>query len=217
MLSSRFEFHCHSCFSQESWATPEKIIQQCQKNGIDGIALTDHNEITGAQELKQNAPAWLKVVIGEEISTTEGEIIGLFLHTKINAGLSLSETIQAIKKQGGLAILPHPFDRLRSKKLPLKNILKNIDSFDIIETFNGRTIWGADNKQAENYAKQREKIRISGSDAHFLSEYGKTLMHNIDCSNPRLFMESLKKATATNRKTNIFFHVLTKLARFCKK
>lgn len=212
-----FEFHCHSDYSQDSGMTIANIIKACEKSGVTGIALTDHNKIKGALELKRIAPEWLNVIVGEEIETLQGEIIGIFLHEKINPGLSIDETILKIRKQGGLVILPHPFDRLRSKIIPAIKIEKHAADFDIIETFNARNVFASDNIKAQMFAENKNKPQICGSDAHFSGEYGKTLVKNIDCQGPREFLKSLKKSGFIEKKTSLLFHFLTKYKKLTSK
>lgn len=209
-MVSNFEFHCHSQYSGDSNVKIDDLIKRCQKVGITGLALTDHNEISGALELRKKAPNWLKIIVGEEVNTASGEIIGLFLSQKIPSGLSIEETIYEIKKQGGIVILPHPFDRLRSNKMPLTEIFRNINNFDVIETFNARSVFFSDNTRARDYVKTHHKLSICGSDAHFLAEYGQTTIKNIDCSGPQEFLSSLKNAVFKTKRASLIFHLLTK-------
>lgn len=216
-MVSRFEFHCHSEFSRDSDVRIEDIIKKCEKAGVGGIALTDHNEIDGALKLRNSAPDWLKVVIGEEIATTSGEIMGLFLNKKIGPGMSVEKTIQEIRDQGGLVVIPHPFDRLRLEKMDSSEVQKHVEQFDIVEIFNARNVFKKDNERAMQFAKRWKKAIICGSDAHCLAEYGKTIVKNIDCSGPKEFLESLKNATFKTHKASIFFHLLTKYKKLAKK
>ena len=103
------DLHVHSEYSPDSESSLVDIIEHCTAKGINCIAITDHNEIAGAIELKNIAP--FTVIVGEEILSSSGEIIGLFLTEHIPAQLSAEETIRRIKDQGGLVLIPHPFDR----------------------------------------------------------------------------------------------------------
>lgn len=216
-MISYFEFHCHSEFSRDSDVKIEDIIKKCKKNGVGGIALTDHNEINGALKLRNSAPDWLRVVVGEEIATMSGEIMGLFLNKKIAPGMSVKKTIQEIKNQGGLVVIPHPFDRLRLEKMDFSEVQKYAEQFDIVEVFNARNVFQKDNEKAMQFAKKWNKAIICGSDAHCLSEYGKTIAKSIDCSGPKEFLESLKNATFETHKASILFHLLTKYKKLTKK
>jgi predicted metal-dependent phosphoesterase TrpH len=211
-----FEFHCHSNFSSDANVSLDAIIEKYKRKGISGIALTDHDIITGAFALKAIAPDWLTVIVGEEINTSAGEIIGLFLKEVIRPGLSLQETIFEIKKQGGLVMLPHPFDRLRKKRLIYSEIEKNIDNIDIIEVFNARNVFESDNRKAVQFAKKWNKTTICGSDAHFLSEYGKTVAEIDDYIEPQNFLQSLKNANFKIHRASLFFHLATKYVKLFK-
>lgn len=206
-----FEFHCHtSPYSKDAGATLENIIKRCKRRDIRGIAITDHDEIEGAFQLKSMAPNWLHVIIGEEINTSAGEIIGIFLKEKIQPGLSLEATLTQIKQQGGISIVPHPFDRFRKKVLEISELEKNIHSVDVIEIFNARNLLAADNQKAAAFAKNHGKPVICAGDAHFIGEYGRTVMAGIDHSTPETFMHTLNQENFRLRKSSIFFHVLTK-------
>ncbi len=210
-MSSFFEFHCHTTpYSKDAGAKLDDIIKRCERRNIRSIAITDHDEIEGALRLKSIAPPWLNVVLGEEINTSAGEIIGIFLKKKIPPGLSPEETLAEIKKQGGISVVPHPFDRFRSKVLKASEIKKNVHAIDIIETFNARNLLEADNKKAEEFAEIYEKPCICGGDAHFIGEYGRTVIANIDCSGPETFLRSLHRENFKLRKSSLTFHLLTK-------
>src|SRR5436190_17785030 len=105
----RADFHSHSHYSRDSVLNPRTFIDRCLKRGIDCIAVTDHNEIEGAFVIQKLAPPELKVIIGEEVKSSEGEIIGLFLQEFVPRGLTPEETVRAIQEQGGLAVVPHPY------------------------------------------------------------------------------------------------------------
>ena len=109
----RLDLHCHSEASVDCITPLNAFPARCREQGIDIQAITDHNEIWGAQRLRELAGDDLTVIVGEEVSTSEGEIIGLFLKEKIPKGLSPEETVAEIKAQGGLVLLPHGFDPAR--------------------------------------------------------------------------------------------------------
>ena len=114
------DLHIHSMHSPDSKTTAEQIVAQCQKAGIDCVAITDHNTIAGSLELKRIAP--FKVIVSSEIHTGEGEVIGYFLEKEIPKRLSAKETVRLIKEQGGLVCVPHPFDDLRGSAIE-RNVL----------------------------------------------------------------------------------------------
>jgi len=106
----RVEFHCHTIYSKDSLLKPEKLVALAQARGIDRLVVTDHNTIEGALRAQSISEEYgIEVVIGEEVSSREGHVIGLYLQDDILPGMSATDTIQAIEEQGGIAVIPHPF------------------------------------------------------------------------------------------------------------
>ena len=213
----RVELHCHSEHSRDSDTALLKLIEICEARKIDAIALTDHNEITGAIRLKQLANKRIKVIIGEEIASQEGDVIGLFLKEKIEARLPIEETIRQIRSQGGVVLLPHPFDRIRHEAVgkTVTERIKNV--IDFIEIFNSRCLFPGDNRKAKRYAKENSLSPFVGSDAHTKSEYGRSLNIMEPFRTPEEFIQSLKKATFKTRASGPFVHVRTKVVKIRKK
>ena len=199
--------HCHSAFSPDSNLSLERIINLCQAHRIDAIALTDHNEITGALALQNMAPPDLKVIIGEEVTSREGHIIGLFLDKKIPPGLSIEETIYAIRQQGGVVLLPHPFDRIRKGSVGIPVTQRIKDKIDFIETFNARCLLKSDNTKAQLFAKEHNLASYAGSDGHFASEYINAIATMDDFTTKETFITSLKQATFTTRPAGWVAHL----------
>lgn len=172
----KVDLHCHSEASHDCITPLADIPARCQQAGIQVQAITDHNEIWGAKALKQmvaDSEAYdLEVIIGEEISTSRGEIIGLFLDEKIEPGLTPQETIRQIKAQGGLVLLPHGFDPLKRYRLQPDALLQIADQIDIVETFNARVSRPRWNQAAVDYCEQRDLLMSAGSDAHRLVDIG---------------------------------------------
>lgn len=151
--------------------TLQSIIRRCQDLEIGGIAITDHNTIAGALEMKRIAH--FPVIIGEEIRTTNGEIIGLFLSEEIPRGLSPEETVTRIKSQGGLVCIPHPFDTLRRHSgISSTNLARIQKHIDIVEVFNARTLLRRDSTRAIAFAQSNGFLSSAGSDAHMPAELG---------------------------------------------
>lgn len=166
MLDSQFraDFHIHTAFSPDSTGTPEQIIRRCQQRQLNCIAITDHDTIDGALAVSRIAP--FQVIIGEEISSASGHIIGLFLTRAVRPGLSVADTIHEIKSQGGIAVAPHPFSRLARGGSLQDALLENIDLFDCIEIRNSNNLLTSDCSKAEAVAKKFKKAMTVGSDSH---------------------------------------------------
>jgi predicted metal-dependent phosphoesterase TrpH len=172
----KMDLHCHS---EASWdcITPLKdILDKCRKEGIKVQAITDHNEIWGAKTLKtmaENDPDCdVTIIVGEEITTTEGEIIGLFLEEQIEAGLTPEETVRRIRANNGLVLLPHGFDPLKRYRLRPEARERIAGELDIIETFNARVSRPHWNQVAVDWAEKHNLILSAGSDAHRLADVG---------------------------------------------
>ena len=186
------DLHVHSEYSPDSESSLGDIIDHCTANGINCVAITDHNEIAGAVELKKIAP--FNVIVGEEILTSSGEIIGLFLTEHIPAQLSAEETVKRIKAQGGLVLIPHPFDRyFRPSAIDREALETIVSDVDIIEVFNSHTVICSDSGQALKFAKKHGLLASAGSDAHLVSELGNAYIEMPDFSSIEEFKRSLAR------------------------
>lgn len=160
-----FDFHVHSAYSRDSALDIKKIIKVAEKRGLSGVALTDHETIIGALKAKSIARDNFVVIIGSEIKTDKGEIIGLFLNEEIKSR-EFTGVCDEIKDQGGIIVLPHPY---RNNKLNPKELVHNVD---IVEILNGRTSKEL-NYRAQILAKEFDLPFIAGSDAHTSLEIGR--------------------------------------------
>lgn len=214
----RCELHCHSEYSRDSSLSLERIIATCEKRGVHVVALTDHNEIAGAQKLKDMAPDWLHVIVGEEVATAQGDVIGLFLTERIAPRLDIKETIRQIHAQGGLVLIPHPFDRIRREAIG-REVLDSVkDDIDFIEVFNSRCLLTGDNHQAAQFADKHRIPTFVGSDAHTAGEYG-----NATCSiieppkTAEHFKKLLEQATLQYKYASKTVHIQTAFTKIAKR
>ncbi len=154
----------------ESVAEPKQVVEKAHSSGLDVVCITDHNTILGAQKAKAYSSDIndIEVVIGEEISTKEGELIGLFLTEEVPADLSAEETIKRIRRQGGIVSVPHPFS-LHCPALGEK--IRNLD-IDAVETLNSGHIDGYCNQKAAEFCDGKNWARLGGSDSHYLNTIG---------------------------------------------
>jgi len=158
------DLHVHTGYSFDSLSRPEDVVRAARRKDLDGIAITDHNDIRGALRARAHAAGTdFIVIVGEEIATNKGDIIALFLVERIAPG-PLEMVVEAIHRQGGLVVLPHPY---RGHE-PTDQILSLVDA---VESFNGRTK-ELDNERSSVLAIAYDKPGISVSDAHFCSEVG---------------------------------------------
>lgn len=165
----KYDLHTHSKYSGDGWLEVEKMVKIATRKGLSGIALTDHNTIKGALKAKKLENENFKVIIGSEISTERGEVIGLFLSEEI-VSRKFEEVIEEIKEQNGIVVLPHPFDNIRGNGIKPKN--NDAKLVDYVEVFNSRCLMNKYNIMAISYAKKHQLNILAGSDAHFGYEIG---------------------------------------------
>jgi hypothetical protein len=193
----------------------DAIIQRVQACGLDAIAITDHNKIDGAFELQKRAP--FPVIIGEEIMTSEGEIIGYFLTDYIPRDLSPEETIERIHAQGGLVNIPHPFDSLRKSVIKRATLYRVASLADMLEVCNARVLLSSENKMAEQFATELGKPAVAGSDAHIPYEIGKAYIDIEPFADAQSFKQNLSRATWHGKISPAWVHGFSTLAKWRKK
>ena len=205
----RADLHTHTYFSRDALTSPERYVQACQKRGINCVAVTEHDNIAGALAVEKVAP--FTVIMGEEVRTAEGEIIGLFLHEQVPGGLSPEETVRRIKEQGGLVVVPHPFDGFRGHlhEQSLQRILPQVDA---IEVFNARVVSRGDNERAARLAAERGLPASAGSDAHSAWELGRTYVEMPEFQGPCEFLEALRRGRVVGRTSSPLVHLFSRWA-----
>jgi predicted metal-dependent phosphoesterase TrpH len=165
MKGSRYkvDLHTHSIISHDGGITASQYKKILTTGQLDCVAITDHNETNFARIMQKKLGE--RIVIGEEIRTKEGEIIGLYLKETIPGGISVDEAIASIKHQGGLVYLPHPYERFRDG-WQTGTIDRITSDIDIVETFNGRGRFRGKSAQAEQFALKNKLLQAASSDAH---------------------------------------------------
>jgi len=186
----RVDLHLHSQFSHDGQSSLEELIARARECGLDRIALTDHNTVEGALQLARIAPEL--AIAGEEVKTLEGEVIGLFITSRISPFLKPEEAMDLIHGMGGLTYLPHPLDRRRSH-FKAERVVDLASRIDIIETYNP---WceAAANQGAARIAEDLDKVGATGSDSHSAAELGRSWMEMDEYSGPEDFLEKLRYA-----------------------
>ncbi len=215
----RMEMHLHTRYSIDSYLKLDTIIEVCQRKDINAVAVTDHGTIEGAERLREKIEkknAKIKVITGEEIFTTKGEVIGLFLRERIPYLLSPVETIRRIKKQGGLVYIPHPFIPLMPNCLG-KELHQFSKEIDIIEIFNARAMFRVGVKKACQFARNNKIVTAIGSDAHTRFEIGNACMKLEDFNGPKEFLRNLREAKAVIRGRGWLFSPLSYAILFLSK
>jgi predicted metal-dependent phosphoesterase TrpH len=200
------DLHMHTDHSHDCATPVEVLLATARAQGLGAIAVTDHNEISGALEARAQAEqAGVKVIVGEEVKTDgQGEVIGLFIEEKIPRGLTLEETVAEIKRQGGLVYVPHPFDRMHSVP-DYEHLLKIIDDVDAIEVFNPRVAIGAFNDEAERFAAKYRIVAGAGSDSHVVQGLGSARIRMHDFDGPQEFLQSLRDAEIVTGRSSLLY------------
>ena len=210
-MKLRADFHSHSHYSRDSIVSPQTFIDTCVRKGINCIAVTDHNEIEGAFVIQKLAP--FKVIVGEEVKTSEGEVIGLFLNELVPRGLTPEETVRAIHEQGGIAVVPHPYDVFR-RSVIRKDALERIkNDVDAIEGFNCRNILSHHDEKARDLARDVSKPMTLGTDAHSPWELGGACLEMDDFDTPQELLQALPAARIAGHRALPMVHWISTYAK----
>ena len=213
------DFHIHTRFSRDSLLTEERFIQKAIERGLTHVAITNHNNVEGAIAVRDKAAELglsdrLHVILGEEVSTADGEVVGIFLTRTIPRGLSANETADEIHRQGGLVSIPHPFDPFRASHIregPLRN-LAEVRKIDMIEIFNCRVTLQSHNAEAAEFAARYGIPGIAASDSHSSFEVAMAFnaMPHFETA------DELRRSLADNEwhasRSTVFIHLTTRWA-----
>jgi hypothetical protein len=200
------DLHMHTSWSHDCSIEAHELVDHAEANGLGAIAVTDHNVFGGAIEAVTHAQGRELVVIpGEEVKTDgQGEVIGLFLDEEIPRGMSFADTIAAIRDQGGLVYLPHPFDRMHAIPDP-QTLHRHLGDIDIFEVYNARLLFEAYNDEALRFARKYNLTMGAGSDAHVLQGVGTGALRMRAFRDPEEFMISLHSAEILRRPKSLAY------------
>jgi hypothetical protein len=186
--------HSHTMWSGDSTTTPDELVAAVAATAIDVLCVTDHHAVAGAVALRDQLPC--RVIVGEEVRSSQGEIIGLFLTERIPAGLSPTDTARAIRDQGGVVYIPHPFDPMR-RNLAERALVELAEAglVDAIEVFNAKTSLPGLNRRARRFADDHDLAAGAGSDAHVPDALGAAYVEVDDFATPQELLASLRGGT----------------------
>jgi predicted metal-dependent phosphoesterase TrpH len=207
------DLHMHTDHSPDCATPVEVLLETARDRGLGAIAITDHNEVSGALEARKIAEQMgdIKVIVAEEVKTAEqGEVIGLFLEEKVPRGMTMAETIAAIREQGGLVYVPHPFDRFHSVP-DYEHLLDIVEEIDVLEVFNPRVALTAFNEEAERFARKYRIVPGAGSDSHVAQGLGSVRVRIHDFDGPEEFLEAMRDADITRKHKNLVYVQALKL------
>jgi len=200
------DLHMHTSWSHDCQVPVEELLDHAETEGLGAIAVTDHNVFGGAREAVDLARGRDLVVIpGEEIKTDgQGEVIGLFLSEEIPRGLSFAATVDAIRAQGGIVYVPHPFDRLHA--IPdAATLRRHVQQIDVLEVYNARLLFEAYNDEALRFARKYDLTMGAGSDAHVLQGVGTGALRMRAFDGPEEFLASLRGAQVLRRPRSLLY------------
>jgi predicted metal-dependent phosphoesterase TrpH/glycosyltransferase involved in cell wall biosynthesis len=201
------DLHMHTDHSNDCATPVEVLIETAKDRGMGAIAITDHNEISGALAAREIAArvGGIEVIVGEEVKTAEqGEVIGLFIEERIERGMTMAETIAEIRRQGGLVYVPHPFDRLHSVP-DYEHLLDIVEEIDILEVFNPRVAFSAFNEEAERFAAKYRIVPGAGSDGHVAQALGSVRIRLHEFDGPDEFLEAMRSADIVRKHKNLVY------------
>ena len=200
------DLHMHTDHSHDCATPVESLLETARDRGLGAIAVTEHNEISGAVAAAAIADQYgVKVILGEEVKTaSQGEVIGLFITEKIERGMTLAETVAEIKRQGGLVYVPHPFDRMHAVP-DYEHLLPIVDQIDLIEIYNPRVALDTFNEEAARFAAKYRIPAAAGSDSHVTQGLGTARVRMRDFNGPEEFLESLREAEIHSTPTNYVY------------
>lgn len=209
----KVDLHTHSVASPDGGLRLSDYASMLADGSLDYIAITDHDRIDFAQEAREKLGD--SIIVGQEIKTVEGELIGLFLKETVPAGKTALETAELIHAQGGLVYVPHPFETVRSG-MSDAGLYKIAQHIDIVEIYNGRAMFQNRSHQAMQWAEQYKKPGASSSDAHGLSGWGRTYSEISTPPTAKTLAKALHRARYNKELVGLMGSMYPKLNRIRK-
>jgi predicted metal-dependent phosphoesterase TrpH len=207
------DLHIHTRYSMDCQTPLEKIIKRCRELGINCIAIADHGTTEGALEMQKMSPPSLKVIIAEEILTTQGEIMGMFLKETIPGGITPQEAVRQIREQGGVVNIPHPFETIRGSALKDRFIDEIAADIDLMEVLNSRSPFPANSNKARAFAEKHGIPGGAGSDAHSIYEIGNAYMEMPDFDTKDGFLKAVAQGKIQCKRSGMFVHFYSAWAK----
>lgn len=211
----RVEFHCHTIYSKDSLTEPAKLVEVCRDKGIDRVVVTDHNSIKGALAAQKLDPE--RVIVGEEIMTSRGEILASFVQEEIPAGLEPNEVVRRLRDQGAFISVSHPFDLQRDGHWEPEDLLVLAPMVDAIEVFNSRCMQARYNQESANFAVEHHLAGTVGSDAHAAFELGRATLLLPDFSDADGLRSVITAGQAQTRLSSPLVHLTSRYAVWKKR
>jgi hypothetical protein len=214
MKTLRVEFHCHSIYSKDSLLKPSAMVKAARRKGLDRLIVTDHNSTGGALAAQKLDPEL--VIVGEELMTSQGELLVAFVSEELPSGLEPHEAIRRLRSQGAFISVSHPFDIYRRGHWELPALLEIAPLVDAIETFNARCMDMRPNLQAQEFARQHNLAGTVGSDAHTGFELGRATLTLDEFSDADGLRQVIRKGREKVRLSSPFVHLTSRYASTLK-
>jgi hypothetical protein len=212
------DLHCHTNASFDSLSSPRKVVEAAATRGLTHLAVTDHDRIEGALRARDAAPEGLMVIVGEEVRTADGDLIALFLDEAVEPHRPARETIEAVRAQGGLVGIPHPFDRYRGSMLKDPGLEALAQLVDWVESHNARVVGGTGNERAQQFAREMGLPGIAVSDAHSVIEVGVAYTAlDTDPSTPEGLLAALTTVQLVPGRASYIVRTLTPVAKLINR
>jgi len=200
--------HMHTEYSRDSRVPLAEFAELARKAQLGAVCITDHDTVEGGLRLRETDPG-LQVIVGEEITTTDGELVGLYLEKKVASGLTAEHTIDLIHEQGGLAYVPHPFSRNRRRHLRRSVLERVAPKLDVVEVFNAREVATSSNVRALEFAREHDLPGGVGSDSHRPIEIGRAYVDVAPFVTPQELLAALREGKVTGTLSGFSIHVRT--------
>jgi len=214
-MALSLELHAHTFASEDCLMQPRDIVRVCAERGIDRLAVTDHNTVRGALAVQALAPGL--VIVGEEIMTTQGELLAYFVREEVPPGLSPAEAVARLRAQGAAVSVSHPFDRLRQGAWREADLHALVPLVDAIEVFNARCVYADDNDRAAAFAREHGLPGSVGSDAHTLRELGRTRLGVDRADSADDLRDGFRRGTPIARLSSPAIHFTSTFAKWWKR
>jgi predicted metal-dependent phosphoesterase TrpH len=215
------DLHCHTSASFDSLASPRAVVRAAASRGLTHLAVTDHDRLDGALEAREIAASEglpLTVLVGQEIQTRQGDLIGVFLDRPIGSGLDAFAAIQEVRAQGGLVGIPHPFDRFRGSLLGSGGVDGLAPLVDWVESHNARIMIGSGNQRAAEFAAEHRLPGVAVSDAHSVLEIGVAYVAlDGNLSTPAGLRAALMTAELVTGRATVFIRAVTPIAKLVQR
>src|SRR5690242_15512411 len=212
------DLHCHTNASFDSLSDPRSVVKAAATRGLTHLAITDHDRIDGALRARDAAPDGLVVIIGEEVRAADGDLIALFLDESVEPHRPVRETIEAVRAQGGLVGIPHPFDRFRGSMLTDPRLEAMAQLVDWVESHNARVVGGTGNERAQAFAREMGLPGVAVSDAHSILEVGVAYTAlDVDPSTPEGLLAALTNVELVPGRASYIVRTLTPVAKLINR